>query len=67
MEVTKKELSKSVKFISESAEKIAESIMSVFKGKPEVVELILTTLFAKGHVLLEDVPGTGKTVLAKTL
>ena len=67
MEVTKKELSKSVKFISESAEKIAESIMSVFKGKPEVVELILTSLFAKGHVLLEDVPGTGKTVLAKTL
>ena len=67
MEVSKKELSKSVKFISESAEKIAESIMSVFKGKPEVVELILTTLFAKGHVLLEDVPGTGKTVLAKTL
>ena len=34
MEVTKKELSKSVKFISESAEKIAESIMSVFNGKP---------------------------------
>ena len=67
MEASKKELSKSVKFISESAEKIAESIMSVFKGKPEVVELILTTLFAKGHVLLEDVPGTGKTVLAKTL
>lgn len=67
MEVSKKELSKSVKFISESAEKIAESIMSVFKGKSEVVELILTTLFAKGHVLLEDVPGTGKTVLAKAL
>ena len=67
MEASKKELTKSVKFISESAEKIAESIMSVFKGKTEVVELILTTLFAKGHVLLEDVPGTGKTVLAKTL
>ena len=67
METSKKELNKSVKFISDSAAKIAESIMKVFKGKSEVVELILTTLFAKGHVLLEDVPGTGKTVLAKSL
>ena len=65
METSKKELNKSVKFISDSAAKIAESIMKVFKGKSEVVELILTTLFAKGHVLLEDVPGTGKTASNK--
>lgn len=60
-------INESVKFICESSEKIAKSIMSVFKGKPEVVELLLTAIFAKGHVLLEDVPGTGKTVLAKAL
>lgn len=60
-------INESVKFICESSEKIAKSIISVFKGKPEVVELLLTAIFAKGHVLLEDVPGTGKTVLAKAL
>lgn len=36
-------------------------------GKEEVTKLLLASLAAGGHVLLEDVPGTGKTVLAKTL
>lgn len=49
------------------AEKILENIHKVIIGKEETVRLLLTALLADGHVLLEDVPGTGKTKLAKTL
>ena len=49
------------------AEKILENIHKVIIGKEEKVRLLLTALLADGHVLLEDVPGTGKTKLAKTL
>lgn len=44
-----------------------ENIGKVMIGKEEIVELMLTAVVAKGHVLLEDVPGTGKTMLAKAL
>ncbi len=47
--------------------KIKENVSKVMIGKEEVVDLILASFVAGGHVLLEDVPGTGKTVLAKTL
>jgi MoxR-like ATPase len=40
---------------------------SVFLGKPEVIQLALVTLLAEGHLLIEDVPGIGKTLLAKAL
>ncbi|OJF76729.1 MAG: AAA family ATPase [Treponema sp. CETP13] len=53
--------------IYEVSQKIKSSANAVFKGNPITIDLLLTALFAKGHVLLEDVPGTGKTVLAKTL
>src|SRR5262245_57127520 len=43
------------------------NIAQVFLGKPEVVRLALTALLADGHLLLEDVPGVGKTLLAKAL
>ncbi len=46
---------------------IKENISKVIIGKEETVDLLLTSLIAGGHVLLEDVPGMGKTVLAKTL
>lgn len=49
------------------AEKIRENISSVIVGKEEVIKLIITSLVAGGHILLEDVPGTGKTVMAKSL
>ncbi|MCU7727707.1 MoxR family ATPase [Actinoplanes sp. KI2] len=49
------------------AEQLADRIGSVVLGKPEVVRLALTALFAQGHVLLEDVPGVGKTTLARAL
>jgi MoxR-like ATPase len=44
-----------------------EAIRSVFLGKEEVVRLAAVALLSKGHVLLEDVPGVGKTLLARTL
>ena len=46
---------------------ISTAIQSVIEGKAEVVRLILTVLLAEGHVLLEDVPGVGKTMLSKAL
>jgi MoxR-like ATPase len=53
--------------VVETAAHIARSVESVVEGKPEVVRLALIALFAQGHLLLEDVPGVGKTTLAKTL
>ena len=47
--------------------KIKESIGKVLVGKDEVTELVMVALFSRGHVLLEDVPGTGKTMLTKSL
>ncbi|WP_438434684.1 AAA family ATPase [Gorillibacterium sp. sgz500922] len=49
------------------AERIRENVARVIVGKEDTVELLLVALIAGGHVLLEDVPGTGKTLLAKTL
>lgn len=53
--------------IAEQIQKVKENMEKVLVGKGEVIELVLTCLLAGGHVLLEDVPGTGKTVLAKAL
>lgn len=53
--------------INEITKKIRDAAFEVFKGNEEVVDMILACLFAGGHVLLEDVPGTGKTVLAKSI
>ena len=53
--------------IQETADKIKNEVCQVFKGNTDVVDMVLACLFAGGHVLLEDVPGTGKTVLAKSI
>lgn len=53
--------------ITSLASKISENIAKVIVGKNDVIKLVTTALLAGGHVLLEDVPGTGKTVLAKSL
>ncbi len=49
------------------AGKISHAIQSVIEGKSDAVRLTLTVLLAEGHVLIEDVPGVGKTMLAKAL
>ncbi len=49
------------------AHRIRDAINAVIVGKPESVKLTLTVLLAEGHALIEDVPGVGKTLLAKAL
>ncbi|NSW89496.1 MAG: MoxR family ATPase [Firmicutes bacterium] len=53
--------------IRKLGERIRDNISKVIVGKEDVIELVITTLFCSGHVLLEDVPGVGKTLLAKCL
>ena len=51
----------------EVARRISAAVETVIEGKPEAIRLALTVLLAEGHLLIEDVPGVGKTLLAKTL
>ncbi|WP_395106022.1 AAA family ATPase [Actinomadura sp. SCN-SB] len=53
--------------LAQVASKIRDAVESVIEGKPRVVRLALTVLLAEGHLLIEDVPGVGKTMLAKAL
>ncbi|WHT18023.1 MoxR family ATPase [Crossiella sp. CA-258035] len=46
---------------------IARNVQSVVRGKPEVVRLAVAALLAEGHLLIEDVPGLGKTTLARCI
>ncbi len=48
-------------------DRIEGAISPIIRGKSEVIRLLLAALFAKGHVLIEDVPGVGKTTLARVL
>jgi MoxR-like ATPase len=47
--------------------KLESNVASVFLGKPQTIRLALVALLAEGHLLIEDVPGIGKTLLAKAL
>ncbi|MCD6519341.1 MAG: MoxR family ATPase [Anaerolineae bacterium] len=58
---------KDISTIQEAGERIAKNISQVIVGKQHVIELLLVSLLCEGHVLLEDVPGIGKTTLAKAL
>ena len=49
------------------AQDIRGAVQTVIEGKPEVIDEALVALFASGHLLIEDVPGVGKTMLAKAL
>ncbi|MER6912951.1 MoxR family ATPase [Streptomyces sp. NPDC000594] len=53
--------------LTTTADRVRRSVEGVIEGKPEVVRLSLTVLLAEGHLLIEDVPGVGKTMLAKAL
>ena len=52
---------------SEDLKKLHDNVASVVLGKPEVIRLAIIALLADGHLLLEDVPGVGKTLLAKAV
>ena len=47
--------------------KLHENVALAYRGEPRAVDLLLTALLARGHVLIEDVPGVGKTTLARAL
>jgi MoxR-like ATPase len=49
------------------AHRVGDAVESVIEGKSDAVRLALTVMLAEGHVLIEDVPGVGKTMLAKAL
>ena len=53
--------------IADLASRIRENIQKVIVGKDEVINLTLVAVLCEGHLLLEDVPGTGKTTLARAL
>ncbi len=53
--------------IQQITQTITANVGRVIVGKDDVIELLLVALFCEGHVLLEDVPGIGKTTMAKTL
>ena len=53
--------------IQESGEKVVANVERVIVGKHDEVRLALVALLCQGHLLIEDVPGTGKTVLAKAI
>ncbi len=53
--------------VHQQAERLRKGLTSVFAGQPELVDCLLATVYSGGHVLLEGVPGVGKTLLAKAL
>jgi MoxR-like ATPase len=53
--------------ISEIGTRVRENIKRVIIGKDDVIDLMMIAVLSEGHVLLEDVPGTGKTTLAKSM
>ncbi len=57
----------SVEWLSEVAGRLRQSVQRVIVGKDDAIDLALVALLCRGHVLLEDVPGIGKTTMAKAL
>ncbi len=56
-----------MKDIKTFGERVIGNLEKVIVGKHETVEMVVIGLLCQGHVLIEDVPGVGKTVLARTL
>lgn len=56
-----------MKNVKELADKIRGNVSKVIVGRDEIINLMLTSILAGGHILLEDNPGTGKTMLAKSI
>ncbi len=53
--------------VKEAAERLTRNVGKVIVGKKETVELVLVALLCEGHILIEDIPGIGKTMLAKAV
>ena len=64
-EVRSRPRAEAVAAIHDAADRIRANVASVVVGAAEPIDLMLAALLAGGHVLLEDVPGTGKTTLAR--
>jgi MoxR-like ATPase len=56
-----------VKLIADAGKSILDNIERVIVGKSALIELVLVSIFCEGHILLEDVPGIGKTMLARSI
>jgi MoxR-like ATPase len=56
-----------LELVTEVTTKIRLAMATVIEGKPDVINTAITVLLAEGHLLIEDVPGVGKTMLAKAL
>ncbi|MFX4285084.1 AAA family ATPase [Janibacter sp. G349] len=61
------QVSDDLEYVVSVGRALAETMNGVIEGKPDVVRTAITVLLAEGHILVEDVPGTGKTMLAKAL
>ena len=53
--------------IQEATARVRKNIQQVIVGKDDVIDLCLIAVLCEGHLLMEDVPGTGKTTLAKAI
>jgi MoxR-like ATPase len=67
MTVANGQVAPAVDAVAATYDRIQANMQRVVRGKPEVVRLALIAMLAEGHVLIEDVPGVGKTLLAKSL
>jgi MoxR-like ATPase len=64
---TDQQAERSLDELVDVAKQVSKAVQTVISGKPGAVRLALTVLLAEGHILIEDVPGVGKTQLAKAL
>ena len=67
MDRVDRKVSPEISRIKEAADKLSNNVSKVIVGKKETIELVLVALLCEGHVLIEDVPGIGKTMLAKAV
>jgi MoxR-like ATPase len=56
-----------VKLISDAGKLIRGNIEKIIVGKSALIELVMVSILCEGHILLEDVPGIGKTMLARSI